>query len=46
MTFSKLINAEQKNEHKIMKDAHIAETDKICKKNCNKIIDNWMEKPS
>ena len=27
MTFSKLINAEQKNEHKIMKDAHIAETD-------------------
>ena len=27
MTFSKLINAEQKSEHKIMKDAHIAETD-------------------
>ena len=27
MTSNKVVNAEQKNKHKIMKDAHIAETD-------------------
>ena len=27
MTFNKVINAEQKNKHKIMKDLHIAEAD-------------------
>ena len=27
MTSNKVINAEQKNKHKIMKDVHIAETD-------------------
>ena len=27
MTSNKVINAEQKNKHKIMKDVHIAETE-------------------
>ena len=40
MTSNKVINAEQKNKHKIMKDIHIAETD--CWKQQMRILDDAL----
>ena len=40
MTSNKVINAEQKYKHKIMKDIHIAETD--CWKQQMRILDDAL----